>query len=137
VNFNEASTLIATSLGSSYVAKFPNAGRMQNVWVQADSSARMSVEDVLKLNARNNEGKMVPLSSFVSAQWDQGPVQVVRYNSYESIRIGGGAAPGYSTGEAMAEVERLIEQLPTGIGYEWTGLSYQEVQAGSQSIILI
>ena len=137
VNFNEVSTLISTSLGSAYVAKFPNAGRMQNVWVQADSDARMSVEDVLKLNAINNQGKPVPLASFVSASWDQGAVQVVRYNSYESIRIGGGAGAGYSTGEAMAEIERLIEQLPPGIGYEWTGLSYQEIQAGNQSVILM
>ncbi|ROT45210.1 efflux RND transporter permease subunit [Pusillimonas sp. NJUB218] len=137
VSFSEVSTMIATSLGSSYVSKFPNAGRMQNVWVQADAHARMSVEDVLKLNVRNNQGKMVPLSSFVSTTWDQGAVQVVRYNSYESIRIGGGAAAGYSTGEAMAEIERLIAELPPGIGYEWTGLSYQEIQAGSQSIILM
>lgn len=137
VSFNEVSTLIATSMGSAYVSKFPNAGRMQNVWVQADSDSRMTVEDVLKLNAINSEGKPVPLASFVSATWDQGAVQVVRFNSYQSIRIGGGAAPGYSTGEAMAEIERLIEQLPAGIGYEWTGLSYQERQAGSQSIILM
>lgn len=137
VNFNEVSTLISTSLGSAYVAKFPNAGRMQNVWVQADSDARMTVEEVLKLNAINKEGKPVPLSSFVTASWDKGAVQIVRYNSYESIRIGGGAAAGYSTGEAMAEIERLIAQLPAGIGYEWTGLSYQEIQAGNQSIILM
>ena len=137
VNFSEVSSLIATSLGSSYVSKFPNMGRMQNVWVQADAKHRMTVDDILKLNARNAQGEMVPLSSFVSTKWDQGPVQVVRYNSYESIRIGGGAAPGYSTGEAMAEVERIIAKLPPGIGYEWTGLSYQERQAGSQSLVLM
>src|SRR5690606_2071191 len=78
-----------------------------------------------------------PLSSFVKVGWEEGPVQVVRYNSYESIRIGGSAAPGYSTGQAMAEIEQLIAKLPVGFGYEWTGLSYQEKQAGSQSVILL
>jgi multidrug efflux pump len=97
----------------------------------------MNPDDILRLNARNANGEMVPLSSFVSLEWTRGPVQVVRYNGYESIRIGGSAAPGYSTGQAMAEMERLIAQLPPGLGYEWTGLSYQEIQAGSQSAILM
>src|SRR5690606_32566121 len=87
--------------------------------------------------ARNAAGEAVPLSSFVTAEWTQGPVQVVRYNSYESIRIGGSAAAGYSTGEAMAEMEAMVAQLPNGFGYEWTGLSYQEKQAGAQSVILL
>src|SRR5690606_18690511 len=112
-------------------------GWVQNVWVQAEPSARMTPDDVLKLNARNANGDMVPLSSFASLEWTQGPVQVVRYNGYESMRIGGSAAPGYSTGQAMAEIERLITQLPPGLGYEWTGLSYQEIEAGSQSVILM
>jgi multidrug efflux pump len=97
----------------------------------------MNINDVMSLNVRNEQGGMVPMSTLVKTEWDQGPVQVVRYNSYESVRIGGGAAAGYSTGEAMAEVERLIQQLPPGIGFEWTGLSYQERQAGAQSLILM
>ncbi len=137
VSFQEAATLISTSVGSSYQGKFPNMGWMQNVWVQADAPDRMSLDDIMKLNARNSNGEMVPLSSFVTAEWSQGPVQVVRYNSYPSIRISGMAAPGYSTGDAMAEMERLVAELPTGFGYEWTGLSYQEIQAGNQSIILM
>jgi len=137
VSFSEASSLISTALGSSYLGNFTNQGWVQNVWVQAEQSHRMDPEDILKLNARNNEGKMVPLSSFVSIDWTQGPVQVVRYNSYETVRIGGSAAPGYSTGQAMAEMERLVAQLPDGIGYEWTGLSYQEIQAGNQSLVLM
>ena len=92
---------------------------------------------MLALNARNLQGGMVPLSSFVTAEWKQGPVQVVRYNSYESIRIGGNAAPGYTTGDAMAEMERLVAQLPPGYGFEWNGLSYQERQAGNQAPILM
>ncbi|MYN12219.1 efflux RND transporter permease subunit [Pusillimonas sp. TS35] len=137
VDFSEASQLISTALGSAFVGKFTNHGWVQNVWVQAEQAHRMDPQDILKLNARNLNGQMVPLSSFVSIEWAQGPVQVVRYNSYETVRIGGSAAPGHSTGEAMAEMERLVAQLPAGIGFEWTGLSYQEIQAGSQSLILM
>src|SRR5690625_3970481 len=137
VNFAEVANLISTAMGSAYVGKFTNQGWVQNVWVQAEDEARMEAEDVLKLNALNDEGQMVPLSSFVSLEWSQAPLQVVRYNSYESMRIEGDAAPGYSTGEAMAEMERLVAELPAGFGYEWTGLSYQEIQAGAQSTILM
>ena len=137
VDFSEAASLLSASLGSAYVGKFTNTGWVQNIWVQADAKDRMNPDDILKLNARNQQGDMVPLSAFVSMEWTRGPVQVVRYNGYESIRIGGSAAPGYSTGEAMAEMERLITQLPPGLGYEWTGLSYQEIQAGNQTAILL
>src|SRR3546814_2596084 len=112
-------------------------GCIQNVWVQADQDHRMDVADIMKLNAINNQGGAVPLASFVTADWEQGPVQVVRYNSYEAIRLGGAAAPGYSSGQAMDEMQRLVAELPAGFGYEWTGLSYQEKQAGSQSIYLM
>ncbi|UYO95332.1 efflux RND transporter permease subunit [Pollutimonas sp. M17] len=137
VDFAEAAQLVSTAMGSSYVGKFTNQGWIQNVWVQADQGHRMKPDDVLKLNARNSQGEMVPLSSFVSYEWVEGPVQVVRYNSYESVRIGGSAGPGYSTGEAMAEMEKLVGQLPAGFGVEWTGLSYQEIQAGGQTTILL
>ncbi len=137
VDFSEAAQLISTAVGSAYLSKFPNMGRMQNIWVQADEKYRMHMEDVLNLNARNKDGGMVPLSSFVTAKWSQGPTQVVRYNSYESVRIGGDASPGHSTGEAMAEMERLVAQLPSGFGYEWNGLSYQERLAGNQAVILM
>jgi len=137
VNFDEVAGLVSTAVGSAFVNKFPNFGRMQNVWVQADEQYRMQVEDVLKLNARNGNGGMVPLSTFVTAKWSQGPVQVVRYNSYEAVRISGDAGQGYTTGEAMAEMERLVGQLPQGFGYEWNGLSYQEQQAGGQAPILL
>src|SRR3546814_17266247 len=80
---------------------------------------------------------MVPLSAFVSYEWVQGPVQVVRYNSYESVRLGGSAGPGYSTGEAMAEMAKLVAQLPAGFAVEWTGLSYQDIPAGNQTMVLM
>lgn len=137
VSFQEAAQLISTALGSAYIGKYTNSGWVESIWVQADDRFRMNIEDVMKLNAKNNEGKMVPLSTFVTAEAEQAPVQVVRYNSYESVRIGGAAAPGYTTGEAMAEMERLVAQLPAGFGFEWTGLSYQEIQAAGQSTILM
>lgn len=137
VSFDEASNLIATALGSAYIGKYTNSGWVENIWVQADDRFRMNIEDVMKLNAKNNEGRMVPLSTFVTASSEQAPVQIVRYNSYESVRIGGAAAPGYTTGDAMAEMERLIGELPAGFGFEWTGLSYQEIQASGQSAILM
>lgn len=137
VDFAEAAGLISTALGSTYVGKFTNQGWVQNVWVQAEQEHRMTSERILQLNARNKQGGMVPLSSFVTLDWTEGPTQVVRYNSYPSMRIGGNAAPGYSTGQAMAEMERLVSELSGGYTYEWTGLSYQEIQAGNQTAILL
>ncbi len=137
VDFAEAANLLSTAIGSAYIGKFPNLGWMQNVWVQADAPHRMTLDDVMRLNARNMEGNMVPLSSFVTYEWTQGPTQVVRYNSYPSMRIEGGTAPGYSSGDAMAEMERIMTQMPPGMGFEWNGLSYQEKQAGSQALILM
>jgi multidrug efflux pump len=137
VDFAEAATLVSTAVGSALINKFPNFGRMQNVWVQADAPYRMQVEDILKLNARNSEGGMVPLSSFVTAKWGQGPVQIVRYNSYEAIRISGDAAPGHTSGEAIQEMQNLVAQLPPGFGYEWNGLSYQQIEAAGQAPILM
>lgn len=137
VDFTEAAAVLSAGVGGQYVGKFPNMGWMQNVWVQAEPEFRMNLDDVMKLNARNRDGQMVPLSSFVTASWTQGSTQVVRYNSYDSVRISGSAAPGYSSGDAMLAMQELIEELPDGFGYEWTGLSYQEVQAGSQAPILM
>jgi multidrug efflux pump len=137
VDFSEAATLISSAIGSGYVNKFTNMGWVQNVWVQADEAHRMNLDELMKLQARNDQGKMVPLSSFVTANWENAPVQIVRYNSYDSIRIGGSAAPGYSTGQAMDEMQKLVAKLPGSFGYDWTGLSYQEKQAGSQSAILL
>ncbi len=86
----------------------------------------MQPDDILKLNASNAQGGSVPLSAFASTRWVTGAMQTVRYNGYPAMRIGGQAAPGYSTGAAMAEVEALAAKLPAGFGYEWTGLSREE-----------
>ena len=102
----------------------------------ATRGERMTPESVLKLHVPNDSGGLVPLSAFVTTKWEEGPVQMSRYNGYPSIRITGDAAPGVSTGEAMAELERIIGELPAGIGYEWTGLSYQERVASGQALML-
>ena len=136
VGFDAINTAISTALGSAYINDFPNAGRLQRVVVQADAPARMLPEDVLRLSVLNARGQAVPFSAFASTRWIKGAMQTVRYNGYPAMRIGGSAAPGFSTGQAMAEMERLATQLPPGFGYEWTGLSREEKLAGSQSLIL-
>ncbi|MCV4340858.1 efflux RND transporter permease subunit [Pseudomonas capsici] len=133
VGFDTIRTAISTAYGSATVADFANVGRLQRVVVQADQDERMTPESILRLNVPNSSGQMVPLSSFATTVWENGEVQLARYNGYPAIRISGDAAPGYSTGQAMQELERIIATLPEGIGYEWTALSYQERSAGSQA----
>ncbi|MBI3532488.1 MAG: efflux RND transporter permease subunit, partial [Burkholderiales bacterium] len=136
VGFDAINSVISTALGSSYINDFPNAGRLQRVVVQADAPARMQPEDLLKLSVPNSRGQMVPLSTFASTRWIQGAMQTVRYNGYPAMRISGSAAPGYSTGAAMEEMEKLAAQLPQGFGFEWTGLSREEKLAGAQALIV-
>jgi multidrug efflux pump len=136
VSFDAIGSAIGTSLGSSYVNDFPNAGRLQRVVVQADAPARMQPEDVLRITVNNSQGKAVPLSAFATTRWVTGPMQTVRYNGYPAMRISGSAAPGQSTGAAIAEMEKLASQLPAGFGYEWTGQTREEKLAGSQAIVL-
>ncbi|MBP7330629.1 MAG: efflux RND transporter permease subunit, partial [Alicycliphilus sp.] len=136
VSFAAINNAISTALGSAYINDFPNAGRLQRVVVQAEAEARMQPDDILKLTALNSQGKAVPLSSFATTRWVSGAMQTVRYNGYPAMRIAGGAAPGYSTGDAMAEMERMAAQLPVGFGFEWTGQSREEKMAGSQAMVL-
>ncbi len=136
VGFETLNATISTALGSAYANDFPNNGRLQRVVVQADAPARMQPDDLLKLNVPNNKGQMVPMSAFASTRWVTGAMQTVRYNGYPAMRISGSAAPGYSTGAALTEMEQLVSQLPTGFGYEWSGTSREEKLAGSQVIIL-
>ncbi|SNS92674.1 MULTISPECIES: efflux RND transporter permease subunit [unclassified Pseudomonas] len=137
VSFADIGSVLDVAVGSSYVNDFPNQGRMQRVVVQAEGDQRSQVEDLLKIHVRNNSGKMVPLGAFVQAKWVSGPVQLTRYNGYPAVSISGEPAAGYSSGEAMAEVERLVAQLPPGAGLEWTGLSLQERLSGSQAPMLM
>ena len=136
VTFDSINAALSTSLGSSYVNDFPNQGRLQRVVVQADAPSRMQPDDLMRINAANSRGQPVPMSAFATTRWANGAMQTVRYNGYPAIRISGSAAPGYSTGAAIAEMEKLAGQLPAGFGFEWTGQSREERLAGAQAIIL-
>src|SRR5690606_12841336 len=118
--FADIGATLSANLGSQYVNDFPNEGRMQRVTVQADRTARMQAEDLLSLHVRNAAGGMVPLSAFATIEWVKGPTQIAAYNGYPAMRISGQAAPGHSSGEAIAEMERLAARLPAGFGFEWT-----------------
>ncbi len=137
VSFDSINAVLSISLGSSYVNDFPNAGRLQRVVVQADAPDRMQPEDLLKLNVLNNQGKLVPLAAVATTRWITGPMQTIRYNGYPTMRLAGDAGPGYSTGDAMNEMEKLAGQLPAGFGFEWTGQSREERLSGSQALILL
>jgi multidrug efflux pump len=137
VTFGAINTALSTSLGSSYVNDFPNAGRLQRVIVQADAPQRMQPDDLLRINALNRDGQPVPLSSFASTEWTTGPMQTNRYNGYPAMKLTGEPAPGYSSGDALEEMQRLAAQLPAGFAFEWTGQSREEILSGSTAGILI
>jgi multidrug efflux pump len=120
--------------GSRYVNNFLDTdNRIKRVYVQADAPFRMNPEDLNALYVRNSQGAMVPFSSFATGTWTYGPPQLQRYNGSAAMQIQGQAAPGKSAGQAMLAMEALAKQLPAGIGFEWTGISLQQQQAGSQA----
>ncbi len=126
-------TTISAAFGSAYVNDFIQGGRVKRVYVQADAPYRMLPADLERLYVRNLTGAMVPFSSFASGRWTSGPPKLDRYNGFPSVNILGEPAPGRSSGEAMRDMEEFVEKLPQGIGFDWTGLSYQERQAGAQA----
>lgn len=137
VTFADINSTISTNLGSNYVNDFPNRGRMQRVIVQVDSISRMNPNEILGYNVRNSRGELVPFSSFATVKWATGPTQIIGFNYYPSVRISGSARPGYTSGDAIGEMERLSAQLPRGFGFEWTGQSLQEKLSGSQAPFLL
>ena len=137
VTFEEINNAISTNLGSAYINDFPNRGRMQRVIVQADGNARMQPDQILTYNVRNTSGQLVPMSSFATVRWSVGPSQIVGFNYYPSVRLSGSAKPGYTSGDAIREMERLAARLPKGFGYEWAGQSLQEKLSGSQAPFLL
>ncbi|WP_035057035.1 efflux RND transporter permease subunit [Andreprevotia chitinilytica] len=136
LSLSDINDTLSTAWGSSYVNDFLDKGRIKKVYLQADAPFRMSPEDVNRWYVRNNQGQMVPFSSFASAHWSYGPARLERYNGLASVEILGAPAPGKSTGDAMKAMEDMAKQLPEGIGYEWTGLSYEERMSGSQAPLL-
>ena len=124
---------ISAAFGSAYINNFIQAGRVKRVYAQADAPFRRLPEDLHKFYARNTAGKMVPLASFASTRWTTGSPRLERFNGFPSMNIWGEPAPGRSSGEAMQAMEDAVAKLPPGIGFDWTGLSYQERQAGAQA----
>ncbi len=126
-------TTISAAFGSAYVNDFIQGGRVKRVYAQADAPYRMLPGDLERLYVRNLTGDMVPFSSFASGRWTTGAPKLDRFNGFPSVNIWGEPAPGRSSGEAMQAMESFVEKLPQGIGFDWTGLSYQERQAGAQA----
>jgi hydrophobe/amphiphile efflux-1 (HAE1) family protein len=124
---------ISAAFGSAYVNDFIQGGRVKRVYAMADAPYRMLPHDLERLYVRNNKGKMVPYSSFASGHWTSGSPRLERFNGFPSMNIMGEPAPGRSSGEAMQMMEDFVKKLPQGIGFDWTGLSYQERQAGGQT----
>ncbi|MBP2849189.1 efflux RND transporter permease subunit [Dickeya oryzae] len=128
---------LSTALGGTYVNDFIDRGRVKKVYVQADAKYRMLPSDIQKWYVRGTSNQMVPFSAFASAHWEYGSPRLERYNGLPSVELVGEAPPGKSTGEAMALMEELASQLPPGIGFDWTGMSYQERLAGNQAPALL
>ncbi|MBI5557622.1 MAG: efflux RND transporter permease subunit [Deltaproteobacteria bacterium] len=133
ITLADINNVLSTAWGSTYVNDFIENGRVKKVYLQADPKYRMLPEDINSWHVSNKSGQMVPFSAFANAHWQYGSPRLERYNGIPSVEIMGQAAPGVSTGEAMAEMEKMAAQLPAGIGFEWTGLSYEEKQAGKQA----
>ena len=137
LSLTEVNSALSIVFGSSYANDFNRDGRVLQVLVQADAPYRMKPADVLALRIPNQQGQTVPLGSFAEVEWSAAPASLARYNGYPAMTLSGMAAPGESSGAALEEMERLAEQLPQGIGYEWTGISYEEKQAGGQIGLLL
>ncbi|WP_409306460.1 efflux RND transporter permease subunit [Pectobacterium sp. B1J-3] len=133
VSLSDINTTLATALGGSYVNDFIDRGRVKKVYVQSDAPFRMLPDDIKSWYIRGSSGQMVPFSAFTQSHWEYGSPRLERYNGQPSMQIQGEAAPGKSTGEAMALMEEFVTKLPQGIGYEWTGMSYQERLSGNQA----
>ncbi|EQC01096.1 efflux RND transporter permease subunit [Photorhabdus temperata] len=136
VSISDINSTLSTMFGGNYVNDFIDRGRVKKVYVQSEAPYRMLPSDIYKLYVRNKHGEMVPLSAFADMSkepWTYGSPRLERYNGLPSMEILGEAAPGKSTGDAMALMEELASQLPNGIGFDWTGMSYQERLSGNQA----
>ncbi len=136
VNLADLNDTLQATLGTAYINDFVRQGRILRVQMQADAEVRRTPEDILRLPVRNGRGDIMPLAEIANAKWVVGSPKLDRYNGLPSMKIAGSAAPGRSTGEAMAAMEAVASQLPPGIGFEWSGTSYEERQSGSQAPFL-
>ncbi|MCL2917294.1 efflux RND transporter permease subunit [Shewanella litorisediminis] len=133
VDIGSVNSAIATAWGGSYVNDFIDRGRVKKVFVQSDAQYRMQPEDLNTWYVRNAKGEMVPFSAFATGRWEFGSPRLERFNGLPAMNIQGATAPGYSTGDAMLDIEKIVEQLPPGFGIEWNGLSYEERLSGNQA----
>ena len=136
VSVADVNATLSAAWGGQYIDDFTDRGRVKRVYVQADAPFRMNPEDFNLWSVRNDQGRMVPLSSFATSRWEYGSPRLERFNGVSAMEINGQGAPGVSTGTAMAEIVRLVAELPQGFGIEWTGVSFQERQAGAQAPLL-
>lgn len=137
VSFDKIGDALGNTFGSSYIDDFPSGGRMRRVVVAADAPSRMSEDDLMNLSVRNAAGQMVPLSSVAALHWTTGPTVLTRYNGSPSLDVSGRAANGVSSGVAMAEMERLAQALPVGVGFDWTDAALEETRAARLTPLLI
>ncbi|MFA5593424.1 MAG: efflux RND transporter permease subunit [Micavibrio sp.] len=136
IPLGDINTALQTAWGSSYVNDFLHDGRIKKVFMQGDAPYRMNPDNINDWYVRNLAGEMVPFSTFTTGYWTYGSPKLQRYNGVSSMNIQGAPAPGVSSGVAMAIMEDMASRLPDGIGYEWTGLSYEERMAGDQTLLL-
>jgi multidrug efflux pump len=136
LTISQVNNTLSAAFGTSYAGDFVDRGRVKRIYMQGDAGSRMQPDDLARWYVRNSQGEMVPFSSFSSAVWEMGAPRLGRFNGIGAIEIQGNAAPGRTTGEAMAEMERIAAQLPQGIGIAWSGLSYEERASGSQAFAL-
>jgi hydrophobe/amphiphile efflux-1 (HAE1) family protein len=127
---------VTAATGASYINDFTDRGRVKHVYMQADAPFRMSPADLGRFYVRSSSGEMAPLSAVSTSHWEIGPAQLQHYNGMPSLEIQGESAPGQSSGAAMDEMQKLIGKLPKGIGFEWTGQSYQEKLSGGEAPML-
>jgi multidrug efflux pump len=133
LTMSDVNDTLQVAWGGRYIDDFLDRGRVKHVIIQADAPFRMSPEDFNHWYVRNKAGSMVPVASFASSHWEYGPPRLERFNGTSAVEINGQAAPGISSGEAMKQIEKLVGQLPPGYSVDWTGESYQERAAGSQT----
>lgn len=133
LSMSDVNNTLAVAWGGRYIDDFIDRGRVKRVFLQADAPFRMNPEDFNRWYVRNSTGGMVPVSAFATSHWEYGSPRLQRFNGAPAVEINGDAAPGVSSGTAMKEIERLVQQLPAGFGVQWTGQSYEERAAGSQT----
>jgi multidrug efflux pump len=136
VNLADLNETLQSALGVAYINDFVRQGRILRVQMQAAADTRRTPEDILRLPVRNARGEIMPLAEIASAKWVVGSPKLDRYNGLPAMKISGSPAPGRSTGEAMAAMEAVVKQLPPGVGFEWSGTSFEERQSGAQAPLL-